>query len=403
MKEAYLHLIWKQKRISFHKLTLTSGQKLEVKSTGIHNQESGPDFFNGEIILDHVIWRGNIEMHVKSSDWYVHKHHLDPAYNNVILHVVYQHDREVIIEGRKLPTIELKEFIDLDHYKKYLSLVSDTSVFSCRHLINQIDSVYLESMKEKAILSRVQRKMDGVVRASEFEFDFSEILYQLLGQAFGMKVNSQPFRQLTHHLPLKIIKRERKEHVRILILRTSGVLSSEHELFNEWNFYKKKYDLIPLPIHLWKKKGLRSFGFPEIRLHQFAALVQNFDFDTTFTHYKPKEIIEYLNRMMDFEFEEKNKEIALSQATKDSIIINCFIPFLCWYGHFKRNELLVEKAIEILSLIKSEHNAIISQWEKLGVKSKNAYDSQALLEIYNEFCVAKKCLNCTIGNKILRG
>lgn len=410
MKEEYLHLIWKLKRLPFHLMKLTNGQEFTLKSTGIYNLESGPDFFDGEIIIDSICWRGNIEIHVKSSDWNLHKHQNDRAYDNVILHVVLHHDEEIIINNRIIPTLELKEFLEQEHYENYLEDSVQQSVFVCEFFLADLDEIYLESMKERAIHNRLNRKIKFLDFKLDTEIDFSQILYLFLAKAFGMKVNSVPFQELANRLPLKILKRESQENFSTLIFGVSGHIDAplidKRQKIN-WHFYQEKYKLNSMELYVWKKKGLRPKGFPSIRLFQFSEVIRNCDFNTTFTYFDSSKMLDYFHAVLTISNKNnilylENSNLEISNSTKEAIILNCFVPFLWWFGTMKNSVEMKEKAIDILLQLKPEKNSITLKWNKLGVKIKKAYDSQALLEIYNEFCSKKKCLSCTVGDKIIR-
>jgi len=403
MKEEYLHLIWKQKRLPFHLMKLITGEKFQILNVGIHNNESGPDFFCGEVVIDNYNWIGNIELHVKSSDWNLHNHQLDKAYNNVILHVVYEYDKPIYINGRLLPTLVLKEYLDVKHFEKYLNSTLKYSEFMCEKNTVYLDSIYLESMKQKVIINRIDRKINFISLIPNL--DFNQVFYLFIANAFGMKVNSIPFQELANTLTLKMLHRERKENYCVLILGVSGLLDKDNLLFskldfNFWNFTKQKYSFISMDKFIWKKKGLRPSGFPEKRLLQFSKFIENFNFDTCFTDSTSKEILVFLKSVFH-KINSDSCNLKFSKGTIELIITNGFIPFIWWLGNYKNDFELKEKSIEILSLMNSESNATILKWTKIGVKNENAYDSQALLEIYNHFCSKKKCLFCDVGNKIL--
>ena len=411
MKEEYLHLIWKQKRLPFHQMKLTNGQEFILKSSGSHNLESGPDFFDGEVVIDSIHWRGNIEIHVKSSDWNLHKHQYDNAYDNVVLHVVFEHDLEIVVNGRVLPTLELKGFLQKEHLDNYLKRSPYGSTFLCAQILPELDVIYLESMKERAIYNRLDRKIKLLNPNLGAGSDFGQILYCLLAQAFGMKVNSIPFQELSNRIPLKILKRENEENFFTLICGTSGLLEktvTDQKHMHNWHFLKNKYDLNSMGIHVWKKKGLRPKGFPEVRLFQFSEVVKNFDFNTIFTAMYVPEMVDYFKNILTITSKISSVQvdpgkIEISNTTKESIISNSFVPFLWWYGTLKNDEEMKEKAIHILLHLQPEKNTITTKWIKMGVKIKKAYDSQALLEIYNDFCSRKKCLSCVVGDKIING
>ena len=411
MKEEYLHLIWKQKRLPFHQMKLTNGQEFILKSSGSHNLESGPDFFDGEVIIDSIHWHGNIEIHVKSSDWNLHKHQHDKAYDNVVLHVVFEHDVEIVVNNRVLPTLELRGVIQKEHFDSYLKRTPQEFTFLCAQSHSELDAIYLESMKEKAIYARLNRKIKFLDFNLDSGIDYGQILYSLLAQAFGMKVNSIPFQELSNRIPLKILKRENEENFFTLICGTSGLLEktvTDEKHMHNWHFLRNKYDLNSMGIHVWKKKGLRPKGFPEVRLLQFSEAVKKCDFNTIFTYLEVAEMIDYFQNILTISGKIRSVhldsgKVEISNTTKEAIILNSFVPFLWWFGTLKNDEEMKEKALNILLQLQPEMNTITTKWIKMGVKIKKAYDSQALLEIYNHFCSRKKCLSCVVGDKIMNG
>jgi hypothetical protein len=390
MKEEYLHHLWKNKQIPFHQLKLVSGEDILIYDVGQHNKfESGPDFSNGKIKIGNVTWFGNIELHLKSSDWYHHNHQLDRAYDNVILHVVYTHDQNVFINNKAIPTIELKGLIP------EIEEVLNKHEFPCSTFLDELDPIYLESMKEKAIIKRLNRRLLNINKYGD-ESNPKQVLYSLLAQAFGCKINAQPFQELTNRIPIKLIKKEQCFNVKTLILNVSGI--GERELLDKnWIHLKSKYKLDTMSRHVWKHKGLRPKSFPEIRLLQFAEIVEKFDFDTSFVYLGSNELIKNLRSLLIL----SDKSIKISRAMIDLIIINCFVPFIWWYGNVKMNENIQEKSLDLLQFLNAEENHILKKWKAIGVNCINSYDSQSLLEIYNEFCTAKKCLFCEMGNKII--
>ena len=390
MKEEYLHHLWKNKQIPFHQLKLVSGEDILIYDVGQHNKfESGPDFSNGKIKIGNVTWFGNIELHLKSSDWYHHNHQLDRAYDNVILHVVYTHDQNVFINNKAIPTIELKGLIP------EIEEVLNKHEFPCSTFLDELDPIYLESMKEKAIIKRLNRRLLNINKYGD-ESNPKQVLYSLLAQAFGCKINAQPFQELTNRIPIKLIKKEQCFNVKTLILNVSGI--GERELLDKnWIHLKSKYKLDTMSRHVWKHKGLRPKSFPEIRLLQFAEIVEKFDFDTSFVYLGSNELIKNLRSLLIL----SDKSIKISSAMIDLIIINCFVPFIWWYGNVKMNENIQEKSLDLLQFLNAEENHILKKWKAIGVNCINSYDSQSLLEIYNEFCTAKKCLFCEVGIKII--
>lgn len=398
MNENYLHFLWKSKRLPFHLLKTTNNQTIEIRHVGFHNSnESGPDFSNGRIILDGLEWCGNIELHIKSSDWYVHKHQNDLAYNNVILHVVYEHDCEVHIQGASIPTIELKSHIDWPHFDSFNKFITNKGEINCSKSLSSINSIYIESMIERALIDRLNRK--SYYFNSEIEVvDPKEYLYFLTAKAFGAKVNTLPFEELAIRLPLaKIKKRNTKDQMR-LILEVSGV-----DEFQALSIASNNSIASNKVEHFaWKRKGLRPPSFPEIKVKQFALLVSEFDFEMIHFLKNANDLYKFISELFNSISLANDKKYKFSTNTIDLFVINCIVPFLWWLGETKFNNGIKEKALDLLKLIKSEKNYIIDEWRRYGLLSNSAYTSQALIELYNEHCTYNKCLSCEIGVNVLK-
>lgn len=396
MKESFLHYLWRYKKIPFQLLQLTNGDKVLIKSCGEYNiNESGPDFINGKIEIYGITWVGNIEMHVKSSDWYLHQHDKDRAYDNVVLHVVFVHDKDVYINGQIVPTIELKNILDPNLLHNSTKELFNNNEFPCEPFLHQMDNIYLETMKSRAIVNRLNRKTDSIHLMNK-EANPQQVLYTLLARAFGSKVNAQPFEEISKRVPIKILKRENPAFSNVIIKNVSGVF--EKEQTNDWLYLQSKYNFEKIQKFQWKYKGLRPASFPEKRIKQFISVVEKFDFETSFTLLNSKKILHYIKELLEI----NSSEIKITESIKELLIINCFVPFLWWYGNLKMNAEIQEKSLDLLSYLKPEENHLTKKWRKLGIDCRNSFDSQALLEIYNEFCKLKKCHHCDVGNKILK-
>ena len=401
MKEDYLHQIWLTKRFPSDQLFTIDGRPLIIHKTGWHNHESGPDFFNGSIELDGIKWNGNIEIHIKSSDWYAHQHQNDDAYNNVILHVVYTHDKPVLIQGEEIPTLELKPILDSRHWSSYESLIKQTTWIPCQTQISSIDEFFVSMQIEQALVMRLARKSELLEKRFQLlGRNLQQLQYEILAQAFGAKVNAMPFVELTQRMPIKTIWREKETSSKILLMGAAGLLDQINDddlksLQTEWKFYLLKYRFESMEKSSWKKKGLRPSGFPEKRIEQFSQLINQTQQDFSFFE-KSIDELKHFFRLKD----QLGNEI-LTRSFQNLLLMNAVVPLLFWYGDYKSDESYKDKAIDLLSELPAEDNHIIQSWKKLKVKVKSAFDSQGLLELKNEICNYKKCLNCKIGAKIL--
>lgn len=420
MEEKYLHYIWKSKRFNSRGLKLVDGREVEVLNVGWHNHDAGPDFFNGTVKIDGITWTGNIELHVRSSDWYAHKHQHDPAYENVVLHVVLDYDKDVLVKERTLPTLELNNLIDLRHYENYRGLIHSNNEKPCAHVLTGCK----EALKEQVQLSffhRIERKgLEILNEAESRNLNQYDVLMYCFAQAFGGRLNKQPMQELVAGLPIKLIWKENwnKTRVSALIFGIAGFLKDstteyQSELQREWGLLKRKYNLAEMRNSSWKFKGVRPHSFPPRKLAEFSSLIvklvpEQLKFDDA------DMIRKYTDHLFDVELNqfwknhvsfnkttEKQFNLSLSKSTKDKLLINAIAPYLIYRKHVFGERQNDEIILELFEGIPFERNHVTKQWLKLGVSCENALESQGLLELNNEFCIFRKCLSCQVGKSIL--
>lgn len=375
MEEKYLHLIWEMKRLPSNELTTVDGAQIQILSFGIRNDDlAGPDFFYGKVSYDGITHFGMIEIHVKSSDWYRHGHQTDSRYNNVILHVVYEYDKPVIQNGVEIPTLELKPFIESEHYLKFRQGRLESLPILCRNQLNTVPSVYLESMKSGALLEKLTQKVEYIT--SEVGNDPIDVLYALVTLAFGTGRNKNGFERVLQHLPREQVFHGGKLRKREYTSEAYAILK-EYKNTSEWNY-----------------KGLRPRGAPEIRLEQLIHTLDSLGLNQLWLITSVNHIV---NECTGFV-----KSLDLTPFMKDQIMINAIVPFIWSRGVEVKDERFKELAIELLEKTKAEDNKVIRQWKKQGVQVKTAYDSQALLALFRYHCSRKKCLSCGVGMKLLK-
>ncbi len=419
MKEEFLHYLWKTKNVPGNNLSLTDGRKIKINSYGQHNYDSGPDFSNASIKLDGIDWIGNIEMHIKSSDWYAHNHHLDSAYDNVILHVVYEHDKEVFVNQEVMPTLELINFIPLSHFEHYSKIISNQKWIPCLDLLKTVETFHIENQIEFAVFQRLERKVELILqRFKELNFDLNKLIIENTAAILGAKVNRLPMIELTQAIPTNLYFKESIENLTALIFEIANILpeNSEESYVNELKligeFYRKKHQLSQLNPSSWKYFGIRAPGFPPFRLAQFAVLMSNpkfFDFlvcpieewITWFLNEKFN-LDTYWETHYHFDVSTKPHKGQISNITKELILINVIVPIMYCWGVYQQKDSLTDNALQILEMCTSESNNCISNWKKNGLNPISAKDSQGLLELKNEFCDKKKCLSCKIGHQLFK-
>ncbi len=379
MNENYLHFLWKMKRLPFPKLSLSDKKEFTILDFGTHNEfESGPDFQEASIVYDDLKWFGSIEIHVNASDWYKHKHHLDKAYNNVILHVVFNNDKEIVQNGRIIPTIELKTHIDSKHYEKFNQLNALSYDIPCKNSILEMPHKYRNNMKDRAIENRLNRKF---LELENIPFiDDQHLLYILFARSFGARVNQQPFESLATSFDIhQFLSFPKGLRTNILEQYAGFPINKDLNLF-ESQFYQ------------WRLKGLRPKSFPKKRLQLFSEFMSEFDFNFPFWDITPIDLVDFFS---------SQNVLSNSKSILQNILVNAIPLFLYRKAHLENDVCYINQAIELLKYLPTESNYVTRKWSVIGIVPKNAFDSQAYLEIYKQFCVRKHCLNCTIGIKLL--
>ncbi len=421
MKEDLLHYVWRLQNFHLKDLKTTAGETIDIIHFGSHHHHSGPDFFNARIKIGATEWVGNVEMHIKSSDWLKHQHDKDEAYNNVILHVVYEEDIPIYRKTKeKIPCLELKRRIPQKISNHYLRLMHNETQIPCENLLSNIPNFYWNKWLERLLIERLEHRVTLIDQTMNFNISHrEEVFYQLLAKSFGSKINSIPFERLSRSLPLKILAKHQNNlfSIEALLFGQAGMLQKEfkeeypQQLKKEYQFLQKKYNLKSIHLSEWKILRMRPANFPTIRIAQFAALIfqsnrlwsylldcKNIKEITTFFQV---EVSDYWLNHYVFDKESMPKSKKLGLSTIYLFAINTIIPFMFHYGKEQQNERIKNKAIQLFFEIPPEKNHIISMWKQLQIVPKNAANSQALLHLKNNYCDKKRCLNCMIGHQIL--
>lgn len=417
MNESFLHYAWKMRLFEASNLKTTAGEELNILKPGDHNTDAGPDFHNAKIKIGDTTWAGNVEIHINSSDWNLHKHSSDKAYDNVILHVVYNHDDI----NSTLPTLKLQGRIDEALVNKYTFLMQTAQWIPCAKNIVGVPDIIVRSQINRMLAERMQEKALTIEqRLLMNKNNWEETAYQLLARNFGTNVNADPFERLARNLPFNILRRHFNNSMQIeaLLFGQAGFLQANfkelypHQLQSEFVFLKEKYKLEPLRPLEWKFLRLRPSNFPTLRLSQFADFISRHD-----RIFKPlieaedrnslvklfeSEAAPYWKEHYSFKKASKIKSARLGDDTIDLLLINTVIPLMYLYGQKTGDEVYTEKALQILSQIPAENNTIMRGWETLGIKMKSAADSQAFLYLRKEYCTQRRCLHCAIGHAILQ-
>ena len=422
MTEDFLHYIWKTKQFNLLDLKLVSGESLKIINFGDYNSNAGPDFSEAKIMYNNKIWAGHVELHINSSDWTKHGHSLDKAYNNVVLHVVYQNDVNINYpSGEAMPALELKGLFDEYLYWNYEQLVQGSRFIPCQNNLKNIESFFLTSQYDKWIIERLEKKSNEILSLlKDCNNDWRETFYRRLCFAMGLKVNAEPFLNLSQNLPLKILEKHKSNlfQLEALLFGVAGFLENkpdddyQEKLKKEYAFLKSKYGLTSLEKVQWKFSRMHPKGFPTIRIAQLAAIIYNQfpDFDEIIGRGNIADVENAficepsLYWKTHYLFGKISQDIA-KKPGKDlvnRIVINTIVPVMFCYALVKNEAFYKQRVLDLLDQLPKETNAITKRLVSLGFANNNGLDSQALIEMYNTYCRPKKCLNCAIGNRILK-
>lgn len=416
MNERLLQFIWQFQYFNKQQLLTDDNELLHINNAGTYNKNQGPDFLNASVNIGTTKWVGNIELHVKASDWNKHNHAADPNYKNVVLHVVWENDYSI----KQSSTLSLKDRIPKILLEKYSSLMQNSLKQACKSFLPALSQIGWLSWKERLLAERLERKSKKVISLLEqSKQHWEEVLWWMLASNFGIKVNSESFEAMARTIPVNILAKHKNQVIQLeaLLLGQANLLNGDFNedyprlLQKEYIFLKKKYDLktsTVLPHFL----RMRPANFPTVRLAQLAMLVNQ----STHLFSKIKEIsaVTEVKNLLNvtandywhyhYRFDELTacSPKHLGNQMADNIIINTIAPVLFAYGLFTGQDMYKEKAVHWLQQLSAEHNAVTRQWAAAEVANRSAFDSQSLIELTNNYCNNQRCLDCAVGNKILQ-
>ncbi len=423
MKEDFVQYLWKHRLINKQPLKTTDGRSLEVISPGMDNHDSGPDFTAASVRIDNTRWAGNVEIHVKSSLWYAHGHDQDEAYENIILHVVY--DCDIIVtkkNGEPIPHLEIKKYSKPVLTDNYLYLMQNKSVVACAKLIYLIDDFLFSHWLCRLLVCRLERKADLARRFFEyFANNWEQLCLFMLARYLGGKANATTFGLLIQRTPFGVIMKNHHDLfiIEALLFGQAGLLDSSFKenyslrLKEEYSYLCKKYKLPQrLPKSLWKYSRMRPANFPDIRIAQLAAMIHIHEAQI---FWKMMESVDYKNMVQLFDSNVSDywqTHYRLGKITPGriqkpgintvySILINVISPLMFVYGKDRNKPGLIDHALEMVASIPPENNRITRMWQQTGRIAANAGESQGMNELYHNYCLPKKCLKCPVGHKVL--
>ena len=421
MKEDFLHHLWKFKKFDTLNLKTSNEEEITIINVGQYLELAGPDFFNAQINIGGQKWAGNVEIHLKPSDWYLHNHEQDSGYENVILHVVWENDAVIFrSDNSEIPVLELKKYVESTTITNYQSLLLPKSWIFCEKQLQEIDEFTLNNWQERLFFERLERKSKPIFDLLEqTNQDWEAVMFSLLAKNFGLNTNGEVFMKIAQSIPFSIIRKEsfEVENLEALIFGIAGLLEFEKEdnYFKDLNFryfyllHKYQINKIHIdPVQFFKH---RPDNFPTIRLSQLANLYHTHQnlfskistLNSLTACYELFQIAasEYWKNHYQFDKESPKKKKMLSKSFIDLIIINTIIPLQFAYAKSIGKE-VSEDLIRLLIEVGPERNAIIDKFSSFGIQSKNAFETQSLLQLKNEYCNKSKCLECGIGMELLK-
>ena len=421
MKEDFLHYVWQYKKFDFSNLTTAAGELLTITNCGNYLQQTGPDFFNAQIVIGNQKWAGNIEIHIKSSDWYLHHHEKDSNYDNVILHVVWEHDTPVFRKNNsEIPVLELKKYVSKEILESYKALTSPKAWIYCESQIANIDKFVFKNWQERLFIERLERKYIPIEQLLlETENDWEAILFCMLAKNFGLNTNGETFLKIAKSIPFSIVRKESYEvtNLESLLFGTANLFPVDvqdnytKDLKKRFEYIFQKYRLkkvIIEPVQFFKH---RPDNFPTIRLAQLAMLYhKNHNlFSKVIVAKTLKElhqlfgisISDYWQTHYQFDKESLKKKKQFSKSFVDLLVINTIVPIQFAYAKSQGKE-ASDSLLDLLREVAAEKNIIIEKFSNFGIKSKNAFETQSLLQLKNEYCNHSKCLQCAVGIQLLK-
>jgi hypothetical protein len=421
MQEDFLHYIWKHKKFHITNLKTTKNQEVVLVSVGQHNLNAGPDFFNAQLKIDNQLWAGNVEIHVKSSDWFLHNHEQDKAYDNVILHVVWEHDTEIHRKDNSIiPTLELKPFVTKEALYNYEQLFSKTKKWiNCENDVQQVDSFTTQNWLERLYFERLERKTTDINKLlADSKNNWEAVLFKLLAKNFGLKVNGDSFLSIANSIDFSIIRKLQTNQTSLeaLFFGQASLLETDNqevyfqELLKEYQFLKQKFNVSNQSVAPIQFFRLRPSNFPTIRLSQlanlyskqqnlFSKIIEIKNIEDIYSVFSI-ETAAFWKSHYTFDKTSKKSKKRLTKAFVDLLLINTIIPLKFAYAKYLGKQ-IDDDIVNLMQQITSEKNNIIEKFNSLKITSPSALQTQGLLQLKNEYCAKNKCLQCAVGNSLL--
>lgn len=419
--EKLMQYVWQHRLYRLEDMTTNDGRRVRVIDPGLLNTDAGPDFFNAKVEIDGHMWAGNIEMHVRASDWRRHHHNSDPAYDSVILHVVEKDDAPVYrTNGERIPQLVMT--CSPEFNQKYAQLVNAKVELPCADAIRQMPKLLLTEWIERLAFQRLQSKADRLKELHEmYHGSWEDVCYVTLARNLGFGINNDAFERLARCTPLRLLHKHSDSMLQIeaLLFGQAGMLNpSENrsdayyqQLCREYSFLANKFSLHPIDSHSWKLARMRPQNFPYRRIAMLAHYIEGgFNLFANIVAAKTeKEMRQLFSVQLNgywathytFAGASETPTRALGDRSIDILLINTVAPLLYARAEMLNDNTFADRAIALLESLRPENNAIVQQFTFAGIDCRDALTSQALIELRRQYCEARKCLYCKIGHRLL--
>lgn len=430
LNEELLHFIWKHRFLPPKQLKTLTNLPLEVIDPGLHNTDAGPDFINAKIKIGKTLWVGNVELHIRAADWYVHGHNRNPVYDTVILHVALESDTHVRNSlGESIPQLVIS--IPQSLQDRYKDLKLSRELIPCHSILSQLKPLETHGWLERLLVERLEdrySRLYGYYLGTQY--DWTSTFFIALARSFGFGKNSESFERWAKNLPFHHIKKHISNlfELETIFFGTAGLLNKEsmpahfwhktvegEQYFNalcqEYTYLSYKYELKEVPYFMWKYLRTRPYNFPHVRIAQLAALYQLLYYKVTdllngnlsfSREVKELKFTSYWNSHYCFSSPEENQLFKLTESSVQLLELNCIIPLIYAMGKYKGEEDQMQIAVDKIGQLKPENNKIIRTWVESGMRVRNAADTQAILQLQANYCNKKDCLRCRFGMEYLR-
>jgi Protein of unknown function (DUF2851) len=423
MQEDFLHFLWRTRRFDTNDLRTTDGQPVVIQRPGMYNTHAGPDFFDARIMVGDMMWAGNVEMHVRASEWLQHHHDADPAYANVILHVVWEPD-EVILgaNDQPIPCVVLADRTPPELLAAYRDLQEQTTWVPCASRWREVPDIVRLNWYDRLLVERLEQRAERLKTYLEAtNGDWEETFFRLMARSFGLQINAEPMEALARSISVKTLTKHKHDPqaIEAMVLGQAGWLASDwkddypQQLAKEYRFLKHKYQLEPYVQQSdWKFLRLRPANFPTVRLAQLAALmgqsahlfsqVLEATSVRTLKYLFAAEVSDYWKNHYQFDKPSVARSKRLGKDFVEVLLINTVIPTVFYYGQVRQLPDVREKALRWFDELSAESNSILDGWAEVGATARTAAQSQALLQLKSKYCDARRCMSCAIGTSLLR-